>query len=94
MVRAWTLPGGGGGRPVGTTEPRPYGPPLRPADISRALRGRAAALYEAAHDRWYIVVIAQVSPSLGTAVVRYAQGRLEDLDLEEIMKQRRVVLVT
>lgn len=78
------------GRP--TESATPSGRPLKEADLLAGLRNRPAELFWPDDAMWYLVEIQSFNPKTRQAKILYASGELEDLDMDEILRDQHMCL--
>ncbi|KAK9816543.1 hypothetical protein WJX72_001746 [[Myrmecia] bisecta] len=83
-----------GGEAKAADAPLPTGRLLTYTDITPALRGRQAELYWPDDKKWYLIEINQINPRSRIAKIQYTSGEFEDLDLEEIIREGHMSLIT
>lgn len=66
---------------------------LQYSDIIPTLRGRQAELFWPDDHMWYRVEIQSINPRARTAKIQYTSGEVEELDLNEIIKEGHMSLI-
>lgn len=79
------------GRPTESTFPS--GRIIRPEDLGPALKGRQAELFWPDDALWYLVEIQAINLKTKQAKILYASGELEELDMEEIIRDQHMALL-
>ncbi|CAK0764550.1 hypothetical protein CVIRNUC_003169 [Coccomyxa viridis] len=74
--------------------PLPTGRLLTYSDIVPQLKGRQAELFWPDDKMWYLVEIHSIIPSKRTAKIQYTSGEIEELDLDEIIREGHMSLIT
>ncbi|KAK9901574.1 hypothetical protein WJX75_002674 [Coccomyxa subellipsoidea] len=74
--------------------PLPTGRLLDYHDITPTLKGRQAELFWPDDKMWYLVEIHSVNPKNRTAKIQYTSGEIEELDLQEIIREGHMSLIT
>lgn len=81
--------------------PQPLPPPpqapgrlLTTTDIGPGLVGRRAELYWPDNNLWYLIEVRGVDLAARTASILYTTGEVEELDLDEIVKEGHLSLIT
>lgn len=63
-------------------------------DIGPGLIGRRAELYWPDNNLWYLIEIRAVNLGARTASILYTTGEVEELDLDEIVKEGHLSLIS
>lgn len=79
------------GRP--TESATPSGRPLKEADLGSGLRNRPAELFWPDDAMWYLVEVQSFNPKTRQAKILYASGEVEDLDMDEILRDQHMCLL-
>eukprot|EP00798_Chlamydomonas_sp_ICE-L_P013970 gene13970-19913_t len=79
------------GRP--TESSHPSGRIIRPDDMGPQLKGRQAELFWPDDAMWYLVEIQTINLKTKQAKIVYATGEVEDLDMEEIVRDQHMALL-
>eukprot|EP00192_Tetraselmis_astigmatica_P025441 CAMPEP_0117655924 /NCGR_PEP_ID=MMETSP0804-20121206/4533_1 /TAXON_ID=1074897 /ORGANISM="Tetraselmis astigmatica, Strain CCMP880" /LENGTH=280 /DNA_ID=CAMNT_0005462297 /DNA_START=44 /DNA_END=886 /DNA_ORIENTATION=+ len=66
---------------------------LTHVDITPELRGRHAELFWPEDNLWYVITIHEVNPATKTAQIMYTTGETEELDLNEIVRDRHMSII-
>lgn len=74
--------------------PQAPGRLLMASDIGPGLVGRRAELYWPDNNLWYLIEIRAVNLGSRTASILYTTGEVEELDLDEIVKEGHLSLIT
>ncbi len=82
------------GLQTSAAQPQAPGTLLREADVNPALIGRRAELYWPDDNLWYIIEIQSVDLMTKRAQILYITGESEELDLNEIIKEGHMSLIT
>uniref|UniRef100_A0A1D1ZRI2 Inhibitor of growth protein N-terminal histone-binding domain-containing protein n=1 Tax=Auxenochlorella protothecoides TaxID=3075 RepID=A0A1D1ZRI2_AUXPR len=75
-------------------QPQAPGRLLMASDIGPGLVGRRAELYWPDNNLWYLIEIRAVNLGSRTASILYTTGEVEELDLDEIVKEGHLSLIT
>ena len=75
-------------------EPQGPGRLLTQADIKETLRGRCGSLFWPDDGLWYFVEINVVDVAERRAAITYATGETEPLDLDEIVRNAHLSLIS
>lgn len=67
---------------------------LSAQDIGPGLIGRRAELYWPDNNLWYLIEIRAVNLGARTASILYTTGEVEELDLDEIVKEGHLSLIS
>eukprot|EP00798_Chlamydomonas_sp_ICE-L_P007896 gene7896-1107_t len=78
-------------RPTESTQPS--GRIIRPDDMGPQLKGRQAELFWPDDKMWYLVEIQSINLKTKQAKVIYATGEEEEVDMEEIVKDKQMALL-
>mmetsp|Transcript_31058 Transcript_31058/g.68957 ORF Transcript_31058/g.68957 Transcript_31058/m.68957 type:complete len:239 (+) Transcript_31058:98-814(+) len=89
--KAKVVPSGFAGRP--TESQTPSGRILRADDVGPNLKGRQAELFWPDDAMWYLVEIQSINLKTKQAKIVYASGEVEDLDMEEIVRDQHMALL-
>lgn len=82
------------GLETSAAQPQAPGTLLREADVNQSLIGRRAELYWPDDNLWYIIEIQSVDMVTHKAQILYITGESEELDLNEIIKEGHMSLIT
>lgn len=82
------------GLQTSAAQPQAPGTLLREADVNPSLIGRRAELYWPDDNLWYIIEIQSVDLTTKKAQILYITGESEELDLNEIIKEGHMSLIT
>lgn len=66
---------------------------VRPEDITPALKGRSAQMFWPEDKLWYPVEIQAINIRTKQAKILYMSGEVEDLDLDDIIKEGHMALL-
>ena len=75
-------------------EPQGPGRLLTQADVAAELRGRCGSLFWPDDGLWYFVEINDVDVAAKKAHITYATGETESLDLDEIVRNAHLSLIS